>query len=178
MRMVLDKCPACGEPVPCCTVTCVKCGASLLEDKSAFYYAGFGRRLAAWAIDMAVLGFPFFIILAGTLFGGLYLESYAQPGIYKWLLYIFSVLVLLALGWLYFALLESSIKQATVGKMALGIVAADAFGRRLTPARSTARYFLKLVSFALLGAGCLMILFNRNKQGLHDRLAGTLVTVR
>jgi uncharacterized RDD family membrane protein YckC len=147
-------------------------------EKNDYYYAGFGRRLAAWAIDMAVLGFPCFIILVGTFFAGLYLESYAQPGIYKLSVYVFSALVLLALGWLYFALLESSVKQATVGKMALGIVTADAFGRRLTPARSTARYFLKLVSFALLGAGCLMILFNRKKQGLHDRLASTLVTIK
>jgi uncharacterized RDD family membrane protein YckC len=176
--MVQEKCPACGEPSSCCTVTCVKCGASLLADKTAFYYAGFGRRLAAWAIDLAVLGFPNFFILAGTFFAGLYLESFAQPGLFKLLVYIFSALLMLALGWLYFALLEASSRQATLGKIALGIVAADTFGRRLTPARSTARYFLKYLSFALLGAGCFMIIFNKKKQGLHDRLSGTLVTIK
>ena len=149
-----------------------------MEDKTAFYYAGFGRRLAAWAIDMAVLGFPNTVILTGAFFAGLYLESWAQPGIFKWLTYAFSGLLMAALGWLYFAMLEASSRQATVGKSALGIVAADTYGRRLSPARSTARFFLKFVSFGLLGAGCFMIIFNGKKQALHDRLAGTSVTVR
>jgi uncharacterized RDD family membrane protein YckC len=125
-----------------------------------------------------VLGFPNAVILTGTFFAGLYLESWGQPGVIKLLAYVFGGLVLMALGWLYFALLESSARQATVGKAALGIVAADTRGRRLTVGRATARYFLKVVSFALLGAGCFVIIFNHRKQGLHDLGAGTLVTIK
>jgi uncharacterized RDD family membrane protein YckC len=71
--------------------------------------------------------------------------------------------------------MESSPKQGTLGKMALGIVVTDMDSRRISFGRATGRYFAKILSGLILGIGFLMVAFTEKKQGLHDILAGTLV---
>ena len=61
--------------------------------------------------------------------------------------------------WLYFAGMESSSKQATLGKMALGIKVTDLQGNRISFWRATGRNFGKLVSVLGLGIGLLMVGF-------------------
>jgi uncharacterized RDD family membrane protein YckC len=78
-------------------------------------------------------------------------------------------------GWLYFALMESSSHQATLGKMALGIRVTDLQGGRLTFGRATARFFGKIVSGLICYIGFIMAAFTERKQALHDMIAGTLV---
>ena len=82
------------------------------------------------------------------------------------------------LGWLYYALMESSAKQATLGKMALGIMVTDGQGRRVSFARATGRYFAKIISNIILYIGYIMIAFTVRKQGLHDIIADCLVVVK
>lgn len=53
------------------------------------------------------------------------------------------------------------------------IVRAD--GGRLTRARAVHRYVLSLLSFFAVGAGFVWALFDRDRQFLHDRLAGTAI---
>ena len=77
--------------------------------------------------------------------------------------------------WLYFALMESSSKQATLGKMALGIRVTDVNGNRIGFGRATGRHFAKILSGLILGIGFLMAAFTEKKQALHDMIAGTLV---
>ena len=78
-------------------------------------------------------------------------------------------------NWLYSALMESSAKQATVGKLALGIIVTDMEGRRIGFGKATGRHFAKFLSALILGIGFIMVAFTQRKQGLHDILAGTLV---
>lgn len=78
-------------------------------------------------------------------------------------------------GWLYFALMESSKFQGSIGKLALGIVVTDMEGNRISFARATGRYFGKIISGIILYVGFMMAGFTEKKQGLHDILAGTLV---
>ena len=78
----------------------------------------------------------------------------------------------------YYALMESSANQATVGKMALGIRVTDLAGNRLTFGRATARHFGKIISGLTLGIGYLMVAFTPSKQALHDIMAGCLVVNR
>jgi uncharacterized RDD family membrane protein YckC len=78
-------------------------------------------------------------------------------------------------SWLYSALMERSSKQATLGKMALGIRVTDLDGNRIGFGKATGRYFAKILSALILGIGFLMVAFTQRKQGLHDMLAGTLV---
>ena len=78
-------------------------------------------------------------------------------------------------GWLYFALMESSANQATLGKMAIGIKVTDMSGRRIGFGQATGRYFGKILSSMILLIGYIMAAFTEKKQALHDMLAGCLV---
>ncbi len=93
----------------------------------------------------------------------------------------------------YGALMEASSKQATLAKMATGVIVTDLEGKRLSFARAALRATIKLLPLALVGVGFrvnpmisilglvllvadeLMLVFTRRKQALHDRLAGCLV---
>ncbi|HBY76937.1 MAG TPA: hypothetical protein DEG47_08015, partial [Cyanobacteria bacterium UBA11148] len=84
-------------------------------------------------------------------------------------------LVGLLIAWLYYAVQESSAKQATIGKQALGIVVTDLQNQRISFIQATIRYFSKIISTIILLIGYLMALFTEKKQALHDIIAGTLV---
>ena len=77
-------------------------------------------------------------------------------------------------GWLYFAGLES-MAGATLGKMVLGLSVTDDQGNNISFLRATGRYFAKIISALILCIGYLMVAWDGQKQGLHDKIAGTLV---
>ena len=81
----------------------------------------------------------------------------------------------LLVSWMYFALLQSSAKQATVGKMALNLIVTDLNGDRLTFARASLRYFSKILSSAIFMIGYIMAAFTEKHQALHDLIANTYV---
>lgn len=66
------------------------------------------------------------------------------------------------IGWLYYALSESSPKQATLGKQAMKITVTDIDGNRISFARATGRYFSKIISTITLLIGYLMAAFTNN----------------
>ncbi len=144
-------------------------------------YAGFWRRFAAYILDTIIVVAVLVILHVAT--GLIFVcgppESatgeVAQAGFSCETTGIGS-LVMLVGGWLYFVLMEISSRQATLGKMALGIVVTDADGNRLSFGRATGRYFGKIVSSLILMIGFIMIAFTSRKQGLHDIMAGCLVT--
>lgn len=131
-------------------------------------YAGFWLRLVAYIIDMIVLmgaGFVlgiFLFIIAPDLAGEL--ESQEVWGF-----------ILIGMAWIYYASMESSSKQATLGKMALGLKVTDLDKKPISFGKATGRFFGKILSRMLLGMGFFMIAFTEKKQGLHDLLAGCLV---
>lgn len=86
-----------------------------------------------------------------------------------------SGIATLAIDWLYFALMESSSHQATLGKMVCGLIVTDGTGRRLTFGRATGRYFAKIISAIILYIGFMMAGWTERKQALHDMIAGTMV---
>jgi len=87
---------------------------------------------------------------------------------------LFSIISTVA-QWLYFALMEASSNQGTLGKMAMGIKVTDTMGYPITFGRATGRYFGKILSGAILMIGYIMAAFTERKQALHDMMAGTLV---
>lgn len=123
------------------------------------HYASFGKRLLAWLLDMLIMNFISWFVI--YLFG-----------------YYFTIYFILAAQWLYFACMESSPKQATLGKIALGIVVTDMQGNPINFARATGRFFGKIISGMILCIGYLMAAFSQNSQALHDIMAGTLVLER
>jgi uncharacterized RDD family membrane protein YckC len=74
--------------------------------------------------------------------------------------------------------MESSARQATLGKMALKLAVTDLEGERIGFGRATGRYFAKFLSWLTLLVGFFMAGFTQRKQGLHDILAKTLVISR
>jgi uncharacterized RDD family membrane protein YckC len=126
-------------------------------------YAGFWRRFVACAADLLLLA------LIYVLMSAMPLEPEARPHVLTGGLY--AVIV----AWLYFAGMESSTEQATLGKMLMGIRVADSEGERIGFCRATGRHFAKIISALIFYAGFIMIGMTERKQGLHDRLAGTVV---
>ncbi|CAN5862522.1 hypothetical protein BH24BAC1_BH24BAC1_18410 [soil metagenome] len=84
-------------------------------------------------------------------------------------------LVFLLVQWLYFALMECSARQATIGKLAVGLKVTDLKGRPISFWRASARYFTKFLSLVPLGVGFMMAFYNRRKQSLHDLISSCLV---
>ena len=160
--------PAYAAPVP---------PPMYLPPTNATRYGGFWIRVVAAIIDAMLLGvvvWPVLGILGLSI--GLAGHQVSMPeigvhlvrGIVGWVLF-------LGAGWLYEATLESSSKQATVGKMAVGLKVTDEYGQRISFARACARYFSKILSRMILLIGYIMVGFTQRKQGLHDMIAGTLV---
>lgn len=141
------------------------------------YYAGFWKRFVAAMVD----GFLLFIIgagfgfVAGLLFGAI---MSAGAGVSEGALLVFNIviqIISIVLGWLYYALQESSAYQGTFGKRAIGIKVTDLEGHPISFKRATGRFFGKYLSYISLLIGFLMVPFTKKKQALHDKLAGTLV---
>ncbi len=154
-------------------------------------YAGFWKRFGAYLIDSVIIGIVmgvFMMIFGIGLFGSMAsMDSMEMQmdeeaanamaaGMIGGMMTFFFLLS--AAQWLYFALMESSSKQATLGKMALGIIVTDLNGNRLSFGRATGRYFGKIISGAILMIGYIMAAFTEKKQALHDIIAGCLVVDR
>lgn len=122
-------------------------------------YAGFWNRFVAILIDSVLLA------IVGIVINLLIDENAAG---------LVSTLV----GWGYFAGMESSARQATLGKSAMGLVVTDVDGNRISFLRATGRYFAKILSALILLIGYIMAAFTARKQALHDLLASTLVLKR
>ena len=150
-------------------------------------YAGFWERFAAYLIDGLILAIPsgLVIIVLLTLLGGFGLmmrgnsvppeQAAAAVGpVIMGLL--FAWVFLLVITWLYSAGMESSARQATVGKSVMALRVTNIEGQRISFAHATGRFFAKIVSGMIpLAIGYIMAAFTAKKQALHDLIAGTLV---
>jgi uncharacterized RDD family membrane protein YckC len=145
-------------------------------------YAGFWLRLVAFLIDAIVLHFVFTIVtwpfiasmgIRGIMRGHMPVSPEELIPLLRGLFHIF--LIRTVLNWLYYALLESSAWQATLGKKALGLEVTDLQGMRIGFGRATGRFFAKIISGIILFMGFIMAGFTEKKQALHDMIAGTLV---
>jgi uncharacterized RDD family membrane protein YckC len=130
-------------------------------------YGGFWIRVVAYIIDGILL-----TIVCGVMDRLLGINILATD----WDHYDpLANVISLVIGWLYFALLESSERGATVGKMVMGLRVVTSDGRRLSFMNATGRYFAKILSAIILCIGFIMVAFTDKKRGLHDIIAGTLV---
>lgn len=117
-------------------------------------HAGFWRRFAAYTLDNLILIIPAIVLNLIPLLG---------------------ILLFYVGRWLYFALMESSPSQATLGKQAFGLKVTDDYGQPVTFARATGRFFGGAVSYIILYIGYMMAGFTERKQALHDLMANTCV---
>ncbi|MBI5464588.1 MAG: RDD family protein [Ignavibacteriales bacterium] len=148
-------------------------------------YAGFWKRFVAYVIDSILLVTIQFVILApmlavvglGMFAHGLSDEFDPSVALIFAIVsaYLGIIFLSIFLQWLYFSLMESSSRGATIGKMVMGIRVTDMQGNRISFGRATGRYFGKILSSLVLMIGYIMAGFTERKQALHDLLANTLV---
>ena len=156
-------------------------------ETTAVVYAGLGRRLAAYVIDLLlVLGLLFMVafVVRGLRVIGLWAppDSAVPPdqlwralGVGPKLLIVLAYFI--SLGPIYVILFHASGWQATIGKRLTGIYVTDDAGNRLTLSRSSGRWFAQFFVDSFGGGfiSLFTVAFSGRKKALHDALAGTLV---
>ncbi|MCX5893157.1 MAG: RDD family protein [Deltaproteobacteria bacterium] len=184
-------CPTCGQKAAESASFCQYCGQTLklsasepgtyeagIRHLAAASYAGFWLRALALLIDAILV----YIVVVGAeaavgyisgqnlgLRSGISRRAPFGPG------FALKLSISTVIHWLYWAGLESSAFQATLGKMALGLKVTDLNGDPISFARATGRYFAKFISAIILCIGFMMAGWTVKKQALHDIMAGTLV---
>ena len=177
--MTIIQCSDCGGAVSTKAEACPHCGR-VLEPQPPLSsdgdvtptYAGFWVRFGAVVIDTVVIGLGGAIlgVIIGIAIGLVSPDTLENP--------VSDILAQLGGnigGAAYFVFMHSSSKQATLGKMALGLKVTDLEGERIGVGKAFLRLIGTFVSGVLLMIGYLMVAFTERKQGLHDKIAGTLV---
>lgn len=119
-------------------------------------YAGFWKRAGAIIIDGVIVG------IVNSIIGAIVGDTLGS-------------IIALITAWIYYAYMESSEYQATLGKMVFHLRVIDLNGNRISFTRATARYFSKIISGFILCIGYMMAGWTQKKQALHDIIASTLV---
>ena len=158
-----------------------------MQDSDRPRYAGFGRRLGALLIDLAILFFILLLISFTIRFfravglwevsssGATPEEEWRDLGAGAKSAVITGFIV--ASGLLYFPLLESSAWQATLGKRLLGIHVAADDGSPISTGRAFGRWIAKWV-VGWFGGGLVSIVTiasSEDRKALHDCIARTVV---
>ena len=194
-------CSNCGRANADGSAFCIQCGKPLSAAAPAaapvapfpavatgpqLFYAGFWLRLVAYLIDMVIFLFVEFAFALVLIFStGLIAVIRNLPRnptpdeIFTGTL-IFAIIVfgvgMLVMMWLYYAAMESSRYQGTLGKIVMGLIVTDMQYRPISFARASGRFFGRfitgLIPFAI---GYIMAGFTAKKQALHDMIASCLV---
>lgn len=145
------------------------------QDSIVVEYAGFWRRLGAMIIDiLAVISINWFVIAPWRL--ALKVSHIWQPE--GWLGPFpvndpFAIVTLLIAG-LYFTCFWACRGQ-TPGSMILNIKVLSYDGRQISFSTALKRFAGYAVCVLTLGIGFLILAFDERRQGLHDKIALTVV---
>lgn len=167
-------CPRCHAVNQAGSLFCFNCGlpqdevapATTPRQYQAGRPAGFGIRLAAALVDVAIITVVQLCLIA--VWPGLpeYFDSDAQ------LHWVDAALIFLTA--LYHTI-GVSVWSTTVGKRVFGLRVLRPDRTRVSPLRALARYLASAVSFLILGVGYLMVAFRSDKRALHDIMCDTVV---
>ncbi len=168
------RCPVCGLESKGKNLNCSVCGAVLKNGKkhvekavkkeaqgpkvslSAFPTVKFGRRLVAYLIDFAVVTLFFaFLVAAGMK---------EIPDFLAQTVMAFYFIIL----WVFW-------DGRTVGKKIMKIKIVTIEGKPITPGKAILRYLGYIISSLGAFLGFLWIIWDKNHQGWHDKIAKTLV---
>jgi uncharacterized RDD family membrane protein YckC len=122
---------------------------------------GFGVRFLAYLIDQVALTVVDFVL-------AIFLHN-AQTVYY---------LIALICSVSYFVYFWSGSRGQTLGMRVLHLKVIKTDGSQLTLSNAFLRYIGYIISSFCLCLGFLWILFDANKQGWHDKIAGTYIVTR
>ena len=140
-------------------------------------YASFETRLVAFVLDVIVLLSVFALFFAVAFLQLLLRSDFGDVDPPDSAFYL-AAIILLIYFFPFFPLYFLALwvwRGQTVGKMAMAIKVVRRDGHRLGVGTALLRLVGYLFSTLLLFAGFLMIAFDRQRRGLHDRLADTVV---
>lgn len=124
-------------------------------------YAGFWRRLTAALIDSVL-----FIVMLAIVLGPGYANARFLS--FEWVIQNFLCMVITVALWVRYT--------GTPGKLLMGCQVMDAqSGRPVTVRQAILRYLGYYVSALALGLGFFWIMWDKHKQGFHDKIAKTVV---
>jgi uncharacterized RDD family membrane protein YckC len=186
-------CSQCGREFPpealiriADRTVCSECKAGVLQqlqegvlrpDSLAHEYGGFWIRVAAKLIDGIIMAIPIYAVNFGV--------AYAMFGVimpqpdpnnlgpflgYQGLITAFNIVFGMAYSGFFLGKYA-----ATPGKMACGLKVIRADGTEMTFLRGAMRYLGEFVSTIICFIGYIMVAFDEEKRGLHDRICGTRV---
>lgn len=127
-------------------------------------FAPFWKRLVAFSIDIVILVAIYFC----TIFLEIRLDVSGIPKLILILIFLFSL-------YLLYPLMESSKKQATLGKLLMGIVVVNVNGSRISFFRAFGRHLVKFGSTLFFFISIFLVIFRKKKQAYHDSATKTIV---
>lgn len=135
-----------------------------------YVYAGFWIRVAAKIIDGIVLGIAYIFIEFIT--AAPMIMSPEDPASVKHSLLIWLLQVFIAATYTAFFLGKFA---ATPGKMVCGLWVISADNEKISYLRGLGRHLAEMVNGFTLGISYLMVAWDSEKRGLHDRICNTRV---
>ena len=139
-------------------------------------YAGFWFRTLAAVIDGVLIQVAALVLVLPLAFSmGVSMADSATPESIEAAGGAIGFLVAVLVQWLWFTVAESSSWQGSLGKKMLGLKVTNEQGGRIGFGEANVRYWSKILSAMLFCIGFLMVAFTNRKQGLHDKIARTLV---
>ncbi len=151
-------------------------GAATVAGLASLPKGGFWIRSMAFLVDVGLVAA---LAAAGGIVVGMAVQiggvfSSAPEAALDWLKWMATALFSMLLNICYFTLFVGWRGQ-TPGKMLLGLKIIRVSGEEVGYARALVRWFGQGLGLLFFGLGFLMVAFSRQKQGLHDKLAGTYV---
>ncbi len=132
------------------------------------YFATLDMRLLSTAIDYFI-AFCGYAILAALYLGGTTNTPERVPTL------IIGLAIVPVFKFVLCTVMEGSNKQASIGKMLIGVKVTDEQGKPIGYGKSLIRNLAKLIGVLTVGIGFFSGFFDRRQQCLHDKIAGTLV---
>ncbi len=149
------------------------------EGGTSYEYAGFRRRLLAYMVDWAILasiGVLIQIMIGQNPLATFKATTLAELNALnasnnQTVLFFVGLLVGLA----YYLVMWVNFNGATIGKKMVGIKIIKTDGKSLGYSNALIRYVSQFISAFCVYLGYLWIIWDKQKQSWHDKLAGTYV---
>ena len=148
------------------------------KNSDDIYYVGFWSRYAAFVIDSIVAGMvalPFMFVAGffSAMLKSIFNDSILVNVFLNFLVYIVELGVLS----IYFIFMTYKF-QATLGKMAVGVIVKKVDGETLSFKEVSIREFLKVVQIMFVSLPLVIVAFTQKKQGLHDLVVKSVVVCK
>ena len=142
------------------------------KPKKTVTVIGFGHRLAATLLDGV---FVFFLSMMVGLVVGLVtglLDLYTPNRPFRVDLIIVIAMIVFSIAYYVVAWTRSG---QTIGHATLGIKVVGADGETISWSKAFLRYIGYIISAAIASLGFMWVLWDKKRQGWHDKIAGTYV---